>query len=136
MAFGDGPNGERSITYSLALALVPTSSSYWLVAPSTTPTMLYLLLKKVTQSSSVDFSFSSRSCQSELTSSALVELLPSAREASFPAKTVADQRAFQPLGAAFVIIAYRDRNLPAGRLCYLLHHTPCPVDGQIRYPLR
>ena len=58
-----------------------------LVAPSTFPTMLYLLEKKVTQSASVPFSLSLRSFQSGLTSSTLVDDLPSALEASFPAKT-------------------------------------------------
>lgn len=43
------------------------------------------------QSLRVDFSLSSRSCQSGLTSSALVEVLPRAREASLPANTGARQ---------------------------------------------
>ncbi len=54
---------------------------------TTTPTTLYRLLKNVSQSASVCFSFSSRSSQSGRTSSAFVLVRPSAREASWPAKT-------------------------------------------------
>lgn len=60
------------------------------VAPSTIPTTLYRFEKKVIQSSRVDFSLSSRSCQSGLTSSGLVDVFPSALDASFPAKTDED----------------------------------------------
>ncbi len=70
----------------------PYAASSKFVAPSTRPTTLYRLEKKVTQSLSVDFSLSGRSCQSALTSSALVDVLPSAREASLPAKTVNRKR--------------------------------------------
>lgn len=57
------------------------------VAPSTTPTTLYRLEKNVTQSLRTPFSLSSRSCQSGRASSGLVEVFPSALEASLPAKT-------------------------------------------------
>lgn len=57
-----------------------------LLAPSTTPTTLYRLEKKVTQSLRVPFSLSSKSFHSGDTSSALVEVLASARDASCPAK--------------------------------------------------
>lgn len=62
---------------------IPYSAKF--VAPSTFPTTLYRFEKKVTQSFSVPFSFSGRSCHSALTSSALVDVLPRAREASLPA---------------------------------------------------
>lgn len=58
------------------------------VAPCTTPTTLYRFEKKVTQSFSVSFSLSDRSCQSGLTSSGFVEVLPRALDASLPAKAV------------------------------------------------
>ena len=57
------------------------------MAPSTVPTTLYLLEKNLTQSLSVPFSLSLRSFHSGETSSGLVEVLPSALEASLPAKT-------------------------------------------------
>lgn len=58
------------------------------VAPSTLPTTLYRFEKKVSQSSRTPFSLSDKVDQSGETSSALVELKPKAREASWPAKTV------------------------------------------------
>lgn len=58
------------------------------MAPSTVPTTLYLFEKNLTQSLSVPFSFSGRSFHSGKTSSGLVEVLPSALEASLPAKTL------------------------------------------------
>ena len=64
------------------------------VAPSTVPTTLYLLEKYVTQSSSVFFSVSSRSDHSGLTSLGFVEVLASALDASWPAKTVVVKSVF------------------------------------------
>lgn len=61
------------------------------VAPSITPTILYRLLKKINQSSSVFFSPSGRSSQSGRTSSGLSDDMPRAREASWPANTVRTQ---------------------------------------------
>ncbi len=57
------------------------------VAPSTTPTILYRFEKYVNQSSSVFFSFSSRSAHSGRTSSTLVLVRARAREASLPVNT-------------------------------------------------
>jgi hypothetical protein len=59
-----------------------------LVAPSTLPLMLYLLLKKVNQSFSTFLCSSDRSDQSGRHSSGLREDWPRAREASLPAKTM------------------------------------------------
>lgn len=56
-------------------------------APSTLPTMLYRLLKKVNQSSNVFFSLSSRSYHSGTQSSGFREDFARARETSLPAKT-------------------------------------------------
>lgn len=55
---------------------------------ATTPTMLYRFEKNVIQSLSVCCSFSGRSSQSGRTSSAFVEVIPRARDASWPANTV------------------------------------------------
>lgn len=62
-------------------------SSSKFVAPSTVPTTLYLLEKNLIQSLRVPFSLSLRSFHSGETSSGLVDVLASALEASFPAKT-------------------------------------------------
>lgn len=66
----------------------------WILAHqvATFPTTLYLLEKKVSQSSSVPFSLSSRSEISADTSSAFVEVLPRARDASLPANTRGGER--------------------------------------------
>ena len=53
--------------------------------------MLYRLEKNVNQSSRVPFSLSESVDQSGLTSSAFVEVIPRARDASWPAKTVEEQ---------------------------------------------
>ena len=85
------PSDSFSATQNTHIAPLDTSAyaaSSKFVAPSTRPTTLYRFEKKVTQSLSVDFSLSGRSCQSGLTSSGLVDVLPRAREASLPAKTV------------------------------------------------
>ena len=63
-------------------------SSSKFVAPSTTPTTLYLFEKNLIQSLSTPFSLSLRSFHSGETSSGLVEVFPRALEASFPAKTL------------------------------------------------
>ena len=63
-----------------------------LVAPSTLPTTLYRLEKKVTQSFRTPFSLSLRCFHSEVTSSALVDVLASAPEASLPANTNVAER--------------------------------------------
>lgn len=57
------------------------------MAPSTTPTTLYLLEKNLIQSFRTPFSLSGRSFHSGATSSGFVEVIPRAREASLPAKT-------------------------------------------------
>ena len=62
------------------------------VAPSTVPTMLYLLEKKEYQSSNVCFSFSPRSNHSGTTSASFVDMSPRALEASLPAKAFARKR--------------------------------------------
>lgn len=80
----DGLNRFNAIAAAPVLVFLDYSI---LSAPSRTPTTLYLLLKKVIQSFSTPCSFSSRVFQSGLTSSALVDVLPRAREASCPAKT-------------------------------------------------
>src|SRR5690349_19026869 len=80
-------NNPLTICLSQATADGPGYSSKF-VAPATFPTTLYRLEKKVFQSFSVDFSFSSKSFQSACTSSAFVELLASARDASLPANTL------------------------------------------------
>lgn len=80
----DGLNRFNAITAAPVLVFLDYSI---LSAPSRTPTTLYLLLKKVIQSFSTPCSFSSRVFQSGLTFSALVDVLPRAREASCPAKT-------------------------------------------------
>ena len=96
------------------------------VAPSTSPTTLYLLEKKVTQSSSVPFSFSFRSCQLGLTSSAFVDVFPSALDASFPANTAATRQSHAAV-AGGIGLAYRGMSLRAGRPCFPSRHTPCPI---------
>lgn len=58
------------------------------VAPATTPTTLYRFEKNVTQSSRTFFSASVKTLQSATASSSLVDVLPRAREASLPAKTI------------------------------------------------
>ena len=77
-----------------------------LVAPFTTPTTLYRFAKKVTQSFNVPFSLSSISCQSALTSSALVDVLPRARDASLPAKT------------SLLLLAQKGRGLELEMCCH------------------
>lgn len=62
--------------------------AYRFVAPSTIPMMLYRFEKNVNQSSNTFFWSSGRSDQSGRTSSAFVEVMPRAREASWPANTV------------------------------------------------
>lgn len=78
--------------HSLVLSARDASASHsMLVAPSTCPTTLYRLEKKVTQSFKTPFSLSLRSSQLGRASSGLVDVLPRALEASLPAKTVARQ---------------------------------------------
>jgi hypothetical protein len=68
-------------------ALTPSEGSRF-VAPSTTPTTLYRLLKNVIQSFKTFCLVSSRSSHSGLTSSGFVDVRARAREASWPANTV------------------------------------------------
>lgn len=77
---------QQSIILSRIHRAAADGSSSIFVAPSTTPTTLYRLEKNLIQSLSTPFSLSPRSFQSDETSSALVEVLPRAREASLPAK--------------------------------------------------
>ncbi|KAF4635070.1 hypothetical protein G7Y89_g3032 [Cudoniella acicularis] len=60
---------------------------YKFFAPSTKPTTLYRFEKNVSQSSNTPFSLSLTSYQSGRTSSAFVEVVARAREASWPANT-------------------------------------------------
>ena len=124
------PSDSFSATQNTHIAPLDTSAyaaSSKFVAPSTRPTTLYRFEKKVTQSLSVDFSLSGRSCQSGLTSSGLVDVLPRAREASLPAKTV--------YGVGWLVGwveekrgrgTYRCMRRLAGRLCCLLRRRRCP----------
>ena len=108
------------------------------VAPSTTPTMLYLLEKNITQSFNVFFSSSLRSCQSGLTSSGDFDDLPKAFEASLPAKTASmlallrssrlgrgERRPSR--GHATSRMPYHDSYHQVGKLCCPSHRRPCPT---------
>ena len=116
------------------LMIIPTKAYSMLVAPATTPTMLYLLEKKVIQSLRTPFSLSSRSCQSEETSSGLVEVFPRALEASLPANTTRllaiEWNLFQEYyGRAKSWVhscTHRGMNHLAGMPCYPSHHKPFP----------
>lgn len=116
----------------------PATSSSKLVAPSTTPTTLYLLEKNLTQSFSVPFSLSLKSLHSDETSSGFVEVFPRAREASFPAKTcqaksvdihVASSRSWKRMslrGAADH--TYRCMSFRADTSCCPSHHILFPAE--------
>lgn len=80
--------GTRSVKRRIHNLTGGNSASHSVfVAPSTTPTTLYRLEKKVIQSFKTPFSLSSRSCHSGSASSGLVEVFPRALEASLPANT-------------------------------------------------
>lgn len=73
--------------YLLSSHHFPRPSYSRFVAPTTLPTTLYRLEKKMIQSLRTPFSLSSRSCHRGRTSSGFVDDRASARDASLPANT-------------------------------------------------